>query len=177
MDTKNKTIAFGVTFALLLILAYFESRLFLENIRSFFVSPVLTVAMFFTNNVIAVSLIIVGMSFYVMVVKTFLPKRGFEYVVLNHPRLFAMVFTGIILVSSVVRVGVIMGGRAMDMITTTMAIFLPHGILEAYGIYTTVHRTLTERLTGRVLVLIYFIFFMAVILEVGFVVALVFFAS
>ncbi len=176
MRQKSKTIALGLTFLLFLGIAYFENRLFLENIRRFFVSPTLTVAMFFIHNVIVVSLIIIGMSFYVMGVKTFLPQKGVEYIVLNHPRLFSIVFTMIILVASVMKVDVVIGGRAMDMVATAMAIFLPHGVLEAFGIYTAVHRTLTERLTGRTLAAIYFIFLLAAILEVGFIIALVLFA-
>lgn len=177
MMAKEKTVALGFAFLFFLISAYFENKLFLENIRSFFVSPALTAAMFFVHNVIVVSLIIIGMSFYVMVVKTFLPHRDVEYIVLNHPRFFAIVFTMIILTASVIRVGVVMGWRVMDMVTTATAIFLPHGVLEAFGIYIAVYRTLTERLTGRVLAAIYFVFLLAAILEVGFIVALVLFAG
>lgn len=176
MDEKRKTITLGLAFSSILILSYFENKLFLDNIRSFFVSPAFTIGMLFIHNVIAVSLIILGMSFYVMVVKTFLPKRRIEYIVLNHPRFFALVFTGIILISSVFRVWAIMGVRAIDMISTAMVIFLPHGVLEAFGIYVAVHKTLTESLTGRALAGIYFLFFLAAVLEVGFIIVLVAFA-
>lgn len=176
MRAEKKTVVLGLAFLLFLILAYFENKIFIENVRSFFASPALTVAMFFIHNVVAVSLIIIGMSFYVMVVKTFLPKKRVEYIVLNHPKFFALIFTTIILVSSVMRVRMVMGGRAMDMLTTAMAIFLPHGVLEAVGIYIAVYRTLTERLSGKVLVAIYLVFLLAAILEVGFTIALILFA-
>lgn len=176
LESKEKTFALGIAFALFLIISYFENRLFLENVRGFFVSPAFTVVMFFIHNAIAVSLIIIGMSFYVKVVKNFLPKRRIEYIVLNHPHIFALVFTAIILISSVFRVSVIMGGKAIDMISTAMTIFLPHGVLEALGIYVAVHRTLTERLKAKTLAGIYFLFFLAAFLEVGFIIALITFA-
>ncbi|MBS7621712.1 hypothetical protein KEJ32_06350, partial [Candidatus Bathyarchaeota archaeon] len=46
-----------------------------------------------------VSLIIIGISFYVKFVTAFLPKSEIEYIMLNHPRIFAVIFTLIILFS------------------------------------------------------------------------------
>ena len=132
----------------------------------------------FLHNVIVVSLIIIGMTFYVEFVQAFLPKRDFEYAVLNHPRLFAIIFTAIILTVSILRVGAFLNGQiVLDLIAIIMLVSLPHGIVEAYGIYKSIHTTLTKNLTNKTLALIYFIFFFAAVLEVEFVEALLWYAA
>jgi len=49
--------------------------------------------MVFLHNVITASLIIIGMTFYVDFLDKFPPRKYIEYVVANHPRLFAIIFT------------------------------------------------------------------------------------
>lgn len=173
LDAKTKAIILGCVFCFFLVLAFFENILFIENIGSIFVNPLIALTIVFIHNVIVVSLIIIGMSFYVEFVTGFLPKREIEYVVLNHPRIFAVIFTLIILVISILRIYWLLYRRIlMDVIAIIMLISLPHGIVEAYGIYKAIHETLANKLSNKALTKIYLIFLLAAILEVGFVQAL-----
>jgi hypothetical protein len=143
--------------------------LFLANVESVFVNPTLAVALVFLHNVIVVSLIIIGMSFYVDFVHTFLPKRKIDYVVLDHPRLFAAIFTIMVLIISILKVNAFFKGKiAIDLTGMIMLITLPHGVVEAYGIYTSINKTLSRKLTNKGLAGIYLLFLLAAILEVGF---------
>jgi hypothetical protein len=45
----------------------------------------------------------------------------------------------------------------------------PVAVIEGYGIYQTIKKTLQRKMTTKSLVLIYLIFFVAAIIEVGFV--------
>jgi hypothetical protein len=143
--------------------------LFLANVENVFVNPTLAVALVFLHNVIVVSLIIIGMSFYVDFVHTFLPKRKIDYVVLDHPRLFAAIFTIMVLIISILKVNTFFKGKiAIDLAGMIMLITLPHGVVEAYGIYTSINKTLSRKLTNKGLAGIYLLFLLAAILEVGF---------
>ena len=156
-----------------MVSAYFENTLFLSYVQDIFANSPLDITIVFLHNVIVISLIIIGMSFYVELVHIFLPKRDFEYAVLNHPRLFAIIFTAIILTVSILRASTVLHGQiVIDLIAIIMLISLPHGIVEAYGIYKSIHTTLTNNLTNKALATIYLIFLLAAILEVGFVQAL-----
>lgn len=170
MNNKVRAVILGCVFALFLALAYFENISFVRYINYVLLIPPFAVTMFFTHNVIAVSLIIIGMSFYVEFVTTFFPKRGFDHVVLNHPRIFAVAFTIIILTVSVLRVYRFQNVfLLMDLTQIIMLLSLPHGILEAYGVYRAIYKTLKRELTNRTLAEIYLIFLLAAVLEVGFV--------
>lgn len=177
MSSKNKAITLGFIFIFFLALAYFENTLFLGCSRNIFTNPPLAIAMIFMHNVIVVSLIIIGMSFYVEFVPAFLPKRKVDYIVLDHPRIFAAIFTVIILLISILRIYQHIYGRiVIDVVEIIMLISLPHGIVEAYGIYKAIYVTLARRLTNKVLTKICLIFLLAAFLEVGFVQILRFFA-
>ncbi|MBS7649438.1 MAG: hypothetical protein QXK89_00435 [Candidatus Bathyarchaeia archaeon] len=170
MNEKSRVIMLGCAFIFFLTLAYFENILFLGNLRNVFTNPPLAVAMIFMHNVIAVSLIIIGMSFYVDFVQAFLPKRRVDYVVLDHPNIFAAIFTSIILVISILRVYYHVYGRiVVDVVEIIMMISLPHGVVEAYGIYKAIHVTLAKNLTNKMLIKICLIFLLAAFLEVGFI--------
>jgi hypothetical protein len=65
----------------------------------------------------------------------------------------------------------------VNLIEIIMLISLPHGIVEAYGIYKAINVTLTRNLTNKVLAEIYLIFLLAAILEVGFLQVLKFYAA
>ncbi|MBS7653968.1 hypothetical protein KEJ43_02715 [Candidatus Bathyarchaeota archaeon] len=177
MSSKNKAITLGFVFVFFLALAYFENTLFLGYSSNIFANPPLAIAVIFMHNVIVVSLIIIGMSFYVEFVPAFLPKRKVDYVVLDHPRIFAAIFTVIILVISILRIYQHIYGRIVfDVVEIIMLVSLPHGIVEAYGIYKAIHVTLANSLTNKALAKICLIFLLAAILEVGFVQILRFFA-
>lgn len=104
-----------------LALAYFENTFLLEYINQIFANPTVAVTLVFLHNVITVSLIIIGMAFYAKFVLNFLPKRDMEYAVLHHPRLFAGLFTAIILIISILRVSALLQGQIlMDLISIIM---------------------------------------------------------
>ncbi len=65
INKKVRTAILGCVFALFLALAYLENTSFLRYINYFISTPSLAIVTFFTHNVVAVSLIIIGMSFYV----------------------------------------------------------------------------------------------------------------
>jgi len=168
MSSKIRTIMLGVAFIFFLVVAgLVENMFFLGYVKNIFVNPPLAIMVIFLHNIIAVSLIIIGMTFYVEFVLTFIGEKD---AVLHHPRLFAIVFTAIILTISILKVGTLLYGQ---IVISSIAIItfasLPHGIVEFYGIYQSIHKTLKKSLTIRGLAIIYLIFFFATILEVGFV--------
>jgi len=176
MGSKRRTIILGGVFILLLVLGgLVENMVFLGYVKDIFVNPPLGITIVFLHNVIAVSLIIIGMTFYVEFVLTFIEE---EDAVLHHPRLFAIVFTAIILTISIIRVGTLLHGQILiSPISIIMYAILPHGIVEFYGTYQSIHKTLKKILTIKGLAIIYLIFFFAAILEVGFVQALLWYAA
>jgi len=171
MGSKRSTIILGGVFIFFLVSAGFvENTFFLGRAKDIFVNPPLAITIVFLHNVIAVSLIIIGMTFYVEFVLTFIRE---EDAVLHHPRLFATVFTAIILTISILRVGTLLHGQiVLSPISIIMYAILPHGIVEFYGTYQSIHKTLKKSLTMRDLAIIYLIFFFAAILEAGFAKAL-----
>jgi len=169
ISQKRRTIILGCIFISFLALAYYENTLFLGYVEHVFRYPPLAITVVFLHNVIAVSLIMIGMRLYLELVLAFPPKRDIEYAVLNHPSLFAFAFTAIILIASILKVGTFFHEQIiMSLMSMITLVFLPHGVTEAYGIYMSIHRTLTNTLTNKTLVTIYLIFFLAGILEVGF---------
>jgi len=179
MSPKRRTIILGGLFIFFLVLAgLVENTVFLGHVKHIFVNPPLAITIVFLHNVIAVSLIIIGMTFYVELVHTFLPKRNVDYAVLHHPRPFAILFTAMILTVSTLRVDVLLHGQIiMDLISMIMLAILPHGMVEGYGIYQSIHKTLTNTLTNRTLAINYLTFFLAALLEVGFVQALMWYTA
>jgi len=179
MSPKRRTIILGGLFIFFLVLAgLIENIVLLGYVKHIFVNPPLAVTIVFLHNVIAVSLIIIGMSFYVELVLTFLPKRNIEYAVLHHPRSFAILFTAMILMVSILRIDALLHGQIiMDLVSMIMLVSLPHGMVEGYGIYQFIHKTLTNTLTNRTLATIYLTFFYAAILEVGFAQALLWYTA
>lgn len=173
MTPKTKTAVLGIVFLLLLVAGYFESMFFLGSAAQILAQLPTAIGMVFLHNVITISLVILGMMFYVELVTAFPPKRETELVVLTHPRLFAVIFTAIMLFVSILRTSTVLGGQiAVSLISMIMLAGLPHGIIEAFGIYTAIHRTLTKKLTNKSLLAIYLLFFVAAIIEIGFVRAL-----
>ena len=170
---KKRTILLGLVFLFFLALAYVENTSFFVYIRDSFTNPPLGVLLLFIHNVLAVSLIILGMAFYVEVVLTFMPKRKIEYVVLQNPEVFAAVFAIMILLISILRASTLVKGQ-VDVSTLAMVILLslPAGLIEGYGIFQAIKKTLKKSLQTKDLALIYGIFFVAAAVEVGFVQAL-----
>ena len=92
----------GLAFLILLAISSVENAIFFNVLGDIFPSlEVLTVdmvfiqvGMLFIHNIIVISLILLGMTFYVsLVVSDFFKREKYSHVVLDHPRTFALVFT------------------------------------------------------------------------------------
>jgi len=169
-ERKKRTVILGLVFLFFLLLAYVENTSFFVYIRESFTNPPLAVVLVFIHNVLVISLIILSMAFYVEVVLNFMPKRKIEYVVLQNPNVFAVVFTVMILVISIFRASTLMkGGVDVGTLVLVILISAPNALVEGYGIFQAIRNTLSKSLTTRSLAIIYFIFFLAAVVEVGFI--------
>jgi len=170
MNEKKKTVALGAVFLVCLALAYVENKSFFNYVKEIIFNPPLAILLVFIHNVLAVSLILVGMAFYVDLVLNFLPKRKCEYLVLQHPRLFAVVFTVIILLVSILRAGTLLRGQVViNTLPLVILVSAPNGIIEGYGIFQCIQKTLKKSMTIKDLAVIYSLFFVAAVFEVGYV--------
>lgn len=170
MNEKQKTVALGLIFLFFLILAYVENAFFFRYITNMLSksSPVLAVAIVFTHNVLVVSLILLSMTFYVNLVLTFFPKRKHNYIVLEHPRIFAIVFTVMILVVSIFRTSTLVYGKVeLNILGWISLISTPNGLIEGYSVFLTLKKTLKSSMKMKDLALIYSLFFVAAVLEVS----------
>jgi len=170
---KKRTVILGLVFLFFLAFSYIENTSFFVYIRDSFANPPIAVPLVFIHNVLAISLIILAMAFYVEIVLTFMPKRKIEYVVLQNPEIFAVVFTVMIILISILRASTLVRGQ-VDVTTLALVILLslPNGLVEGYGIFQAIKKTLKKTLQTRDLAIIYSIFFIAAVVEVGFVQAL-----
>jgi hypothetical protein len=170
LNPKKKTVILGLVFILLLVFAYVENSSFFYSLGDVFSNPPLAVLFVFVHNVLVVSLILLGMTFYVGLVLNFMPKREIEYVVLNNPRIFAFVFTIIVIFISILRASMLVYGQVFfDALALVILLSTPNAILEGYGIFQTIERTLKRKMTMKALAAIYTIFFIAALIEVGYV--------
>jgi len=95
--------------------------------------------------------------------------------VLQHPRPFALMFTLMIILLSIFRASMIVFGTvALGNLAMFVLLSLPNGILEGYGIYLTIRKTLSRNMTIRALAIIYLLFLIAAVIEVGFIQLLLF---
>lgn len=170
-EGKRRTIILGLVFLFFLTLAYVENTSFFVYIQgSFTTNPPLAVVLLFIHNVLAVSLIILGMAFYVEIVLNFMPKRQIEYVIIQNPSIFAVIFTAMILLMSILRASTLITGEIdIGKLVLVILISVPNALVEGYGIFQAIKKTLSKKLTIRSLGLVYLIFFLAAIVEVGFV--------
>jgi len=127
--------------------------------------------MILSNNVIVISLILLGMTFYVnLVLSNFFKKEKYAYVVLEHPRVFALIFSCMILFLSILKGANLFFGRIIiEMLPWIFLVSAPIGAIEGYGVYTTIKKTLSRTMSMRDLVYIYGIFIIAAIIEVSFI--------
>ena len=169
MDQKKKTAVLGLVFLALLAFAYAENSSFFGSIGDVFLNPPFAVLFVFVHNVLVVSLILLGMTFYVGLVLNFFPQRKIEYVVLNNPRIFALVFTLMIIFISILRTIILFYGHVVvNTLLFVMLLSTPNAILEGYGIFKTIEKTLKRNMTTKALVAIYLIFFVAAFVEIGY---------
>jgi len=170
VNEAKRTVVLGVVFLLCLALAYVENVSFFNYLRDAFSSPPVAVLLVFIHNVLAVSLILVGMTFYVGVVLNFMPKRKYEYVVLEHPRVFAFAYTAMILLISIFRTSTLVHGQVfIENLPLVILLSAPNGIIEGYGIFQTIEKTLERIMTIKDLAIIYMLFFVAAVIEVGYI--------
>jgi len=127
--------------------------------------------MLFIHNVLVISLILLGMTFYVnLVVSNFFKRERYADIVIEHPRTFAIVFTIMIIFLSILRgSNLAYGGVNVEALPLILLVSTPIGIVDGYGIYLTIKKTLSRAMSMKDLVFIYGIFLVAAIMEVGFV--------
>jgi hypothetical protein len=178
LDVKKSTALLGLAFVVFLGLAYAENLFFFSILGDVLQNQLLAVVMLFLHNVLVVSLILLGMTFYVnLVVLNFFRREKHADVVLTHPRSFA-VFAGMIVFLSILRgATLINGGVTLETLPLVLLISAPVGLIEGYGIYLTLKRTFSRTMSMRALAYIYGVFFVASIMEVGFINLLTTFAA
>ena len=171
MDTKKSTALLGLAFVIFLGLSYAENRFFFGMLGDVLQNQFLAVAMLFMHNVLVVSLILLGMTFYVnLVVLNFFKREKYADIVITHPRSFALIFTCIIIFLSILRgATLIYGGINVEVLPLILLVSAPIGIIEGYGIYLTIKKTLGRTMSMKALAYIYGIFFVASVMEVGFI--------
>jgi hypothetical protein len=179
LDAKKNTALLGLAFVVFLGLAYAENLFFFSILSYVLENQLLAVAMLFLHNVLVVSLILLGMTFYVnLVVLNFFKREKHADVVITHPRSFAVVFAGMIVFLSILRgATLINGGVTLETLPLVLLISAPVGLIEGYGIYLTLKRTFSRTMSMRALASIYGVFFMASVMEVGFINLLITFAA
>ena len=179
MDAKKNTVLLGLALVVFLGLSYAENQVFFGILGDFLQNPFLAVVMLFTHNVLVVSLILLGMSFYVnLVVLNFFKREKYADVIISHPRTFSLLFTCMIVFLSILRgATLINGGVTFETLPLILLISTPVGIVEGYGIYLTIKKTLSRTMTLKALAYIYGVFFVASLMEVGFINLLILFAT
>ena len=89
---------------------------------------------------------------------------------LQHPKVFALIFTCMIILLSILRASMIVYGKvALAGLAVVLLLSIPNGIIEGYGIYLTIQKTLGRSMMMKDLLTIYLLFLIAAVVEVGFV--------
>jgi len=119
------------------------------------------------------------MTFYVnLVILDFFKREKYAHIVLEHPRTFALVFTIMILFLSILRVSNLIYGRiSVEALPLILLVSAPIGVIEGYGMYLTIKKTLSRAMFMKDLAYIYGIFFIAAIMEVVFINLLIWIAA
>ncbi len=171
LDERRRLVLLGLAFLILLILSYFENVIFFQTLNTLFLNQLLAFFMFFVHNITVISLILLGMTFYVnLVVQGFFKGQKHERVILEHPGTFAIVFTILIVFLSILRGSTLIFGEIMvDELPKILLASVPIGIIEGYSIYLTIKKTLSRTISLKALAYIYGIFFIAAVVEVGFI--------
>lgn len=145
MNLRKKTIFLG--------LGFFKTSGYI------FWNPLFAILFIFIHNVLAISLILLGMTLYGGLVLTFMPKRKTENVVLNNSRIFAFVFTKMILLLSIFGASILVYEQVfLNTLAFMILLGIPNAIIEGYGIFQTIETTLKRKMTLKALVGIYCFF-------------------
>ncbi len=170
IDERTRTVVLGLAFLIFLTLSYIENNFFFQMLKDVLQNPLLAVTMLFIHNVLVISLILLGMTFYVnLVISNFFKREKYAHIVLEHPRTFALVFTLMIVFLSILRGSSLLGGVSVEALPFILLISAPIGIIEGYGIYLTIKKTLSRTMSMKDLAYIYGVFLIAAIIEVGFI--------
>jgi len=179
-EPKKRTILLGLAFLFSLLLSSLENTVFFSVLaKDILLNQFLAVGMIFLHNVLVISMIILGMSFYVsLVVSGFFKREKYSHVVLEHPQIFAIAFAVMIVFLSILRGCIIIyGGISLEALPKILIMSAPMAIVEGFGVYITLKKTLSRTLKTRDLIYIYGIFFVAAMLEVAFINLLMMFRS
>lgn len=171
-DAKTHTALLGFAFLVFLFLASIENSVFFKVLlKDLLKNHVVAVGMLFLHNALVVSLILLGMSFYVSLVRSdFFKREKYSHIVLEHPRAFAAAFTLLTVFLSILRGCVLIYGHVeIEALPAILFISTPIGLVEGYGIYLTIRNTLSQTMKTRDLIHIYSIFLIAAVLEVAFI--------
>jgi hypothetical protein len=174
LDKKERLILLGSALLILLVISYFENVIFFKALSTLFQDYPLAFLMVFVHNATVLSLILLGMKFYAnLVILGFFEGQKYEYVILEHPGTFAVVFTVMIVFVSILRGStLILGGINVETLPKILIISAPIGILEGYGIYFTIKKTLSRAMSLKNLAYAYCIFLVAAVIEIGFIMLL-----
>jgi len=166
----------GLAFLISLVVSFVVNTFFLEGLtdilqnQKILQNQLLAVAMLFVHNVLVVSLIILGMTFYVnLVILNFFKREKHADIILEHSRTFALVFAIVVIFLSILRGSSLFGGFIIEKLPLILLISSPMGIVEGYGIYLTIKKTLGRSMSTKDLIYIYGVFRIAAIIEVGFI--------
>ncbi|UCH31727.1 MAG: hypothetical protein JSV05_09620 [Candidatus Bathyarchaeota archaeon] len=172
---RKYTILMGLAFLVCLVLSYYMNRIFLEILDNLSQNPILLLLMIFINNVAVISLILLGMTFYVnLVISNFFEKEKYANVVIEHPRIFALFFAIIILFLSVLRgINFFLGVIMVELLPFFLLASSPILIIEGYGIFITITKTLSRAISIKDMIFIYGLFFIAATIEVSLMIFLV----
>jgi hypothetical protein len=178
LDAKKNTALLGLAFVVLLGFSYAENSFFFSIISDVLQNQFLSVVMLFLHNILVAFLVLIGMTFYVNLVDlNFFKREKYGDVVISHPRIFAVVFACMIILLSILRgATLINGGVSLENLPLILLVSAPVGIIEGYGIYLTIKKTLSRTITTKALSYILGIFFLASIIEVSFINLLAMFA-
>jgi hypothetical protein len=171
-ESRRRPLFLGLAFLFSLILASFENTVFFTILaKDILQNQLLAVGMIFLHNVLVISMILLGMSFYVsLVMSGFFKREKYSTVVLEHPQTFAVAFTVIIVFLSILRgCTLIYGSVSLEALLKILMMSAPIGIVEGCGIYLTIKKTLSRTLKTKDLAYIYGIFLIAAVLEVAFI--------
>jgi len=174
LGKKERLILLGLALLILLVVSYFENVIFFKALSTLFQDYALAFLMVFVHNITVISLILLGMTFYAdLVVLGFFKGQKYEYVVLEHPGTFAVVFTIMIVFVSILRGSTLVFGTInVETLPKILIISAPIGILEGYGIYFTIKKTLSRAMSLKNLAYAYCIFLIAAVIEVNFIMLL-----
>jgi len=172
---RKRTVLLGLAFLGFLLLSYVENTVFFQTLSTVLQNWSVAIIMLFIHNILVVSLILLGLTFYVnLVVSNFFKREEYSHIILDHPRTFALVFTIMIVLLSILRGSSLLGGISVEALPLILLISAPIGIVEGYGIYLTIKKTLSRTMSIKDLAYIYGIFFVAAVMEVGFINLLIF---